>query len=68
MLARPPVTRLIAVKAVLAGHTRGDVASALQISRSTLDRWLRMYHQGGLEAVGRPRKGVKEAEIAPRLG
>lgn len=64
----PPATRLIAVEAVLAGHARGDVARALQIPRSTLDRWLRTYHQGGMEAVGRPRKGVKEAGIAPRSG
>jgi len=57
MAAWPRVTRQFAVEAVLAGHTRDDVARAFQIPRSTLDRWLRIYHQGGLDAIRRPRKG-----------
>jgi transposase len=53
--------RILAVKAVLRGRSMADVADAYETNRSTVCRWVKRYHEEGVEGLerrptsGRPR-------------
>jgi transposase-like protein len=49
--------RLTAVGAVAAGHTPEDVAHLLGVEPAQLNQWLRVFRDGGLEALGTPGAG-----------
>src|SRR5437764_6627540 len=51
-LERRVYQRLTAVLAVAAGKTREEVAELLGVSLSQLGKWLRVFRNEGLEALG----------------
>jgi transposase len=65
--------KLSVVLAVLKGEmTQVEVARRLELSQTTISKWLKLFTEGGLEALNRgenPRASVskREAELASQI-
>ncbi len=62
-----PRERGVLVRALAAGEHAGPFGTRVQVSRVTLDRWIRAWRAGGFDALVPPPRGAKPRTPAATL-